>query len=207
MIASLRGKVSAKLLSELIIDVGGVGYRLLVPSRVLAEVSEGSEVTLHTYLYVHDNRFQLHGFCTPAERELFEKLISVSGIGPRVAINLLSAFSSEELRKAVVAGSTDVIASVPGIGRKTAQRLVLELKEKLGMGSDEIPAADEGYGEAHRALLELGYSAAEASAALKGFPAECNDGTVEAWLRHALGNLGSKGQNQRPTRRKKVSRA
>lgn len=208
MIASLKGLVAARLANEVIIEVGGVGYRLLVPARVLTALPDDHEVTLHTHLHVHDNRFQLYGFMTHAERELFERLISVSGIGPRVALSLISAFSSDELKRAVVSGNTELVASVPGIGRKTAQRLVLELGEKLAVEEEAVAVESGGYSEAHHALLDLGYSAAEASSALQDFSDTGEDASAEAWLRFGLKNLASHNPGRESAKKgKKVSRA
>ena len=165
MIASLRGDVVARRLDGVVLDVGGVGYLVQATQRALQKAQSGREVALDTYLHVREDALQLYGFAEPAERELFELLISVSGVGPKVALAILSNSTPGDLRRAIALEDESRFVAIPGIGRKTAQRIVLELRERLGpvdMGgespTEELVARD--------ALVELGYSVPEAERAL-----------------------------------------
>jgi Holliday junction DNA helicase RuvA len=165
MISRIRGKPVSWDAEGLVVDVGGVGYRLhATPSAVrLADGAE--EVVLQTYLHVRDDALQLFGFAEVAERELFEQLLSVSGVGPKVALAIVSGYSPGELRRAIVREDAALFQTIPGIGKKTAQRVVLELKEKIApLAPVEAPhlGAGDGHVVARDALVELGYSAAEA---------------------------------------------
>jgi Holliday junction DNA helicase RuvA len=167
MIASLRGRVVARRVDGVALDVGGVGYLVQATQRAMQKARSGAEVTLDTYLHVREDALQLYGFAEPAERELFELLLSVSGVGPKVALAILSNSTPGDLRRAIALEDETRFVAIPGIGRKTAQRIVLELKEKLGpvdVGGEaptqELVARD--------ALVELGYSVPEAERALAG---------------------------------------
>jgi Holliday junction DNA helicase RuvA len=167
MIASLRGTVVAQRLDAVVLDVNGVGYLVQTTQRALQKAKGGGEVSLDTYLHVREDVLQLYGFAEPAERELFELLLSVSGVGPKVALAILSGSTPTDLRRAIALGDEARFVAIPGIGRKTAQRIVLELKEKLGpvdVGG-EAPAQEL---VARDALVELGYSMPEAERALAG---------------------------------------
>jgi Holliday junction DNA helicase RuvA len=165
VISRLRGKAVAWDAEGLVVDVGGVGYRLhATPSAV--RVADGAdEVVLETYLHVREDALQLFGFADAGERELFEQLLSVSGVGPKVALAIVSGYSPGELRRAIVREDADLFQTIPGIGKKTAQRVVLELKEKMApLAAVEAPhlGAGDGHIVARDALVELGYTAAEA---------------------------------------------
>jgi Holliday junction DNA helicase RuvA len=165
VIAQLTGKVAARRLDGVVLDVNGVGYLLSTTQRALRKAQGGGEVTLDTYLHVREDALQLYGFAEPAERELFELLLSVSGVGPKVALAILSSSTPGDLRRAIALEDTTRFVAIPGIGKKTAQRVVLELKEKLG----PVEAIGESPGEelvARDALVELGYSIPEAERAL-----------------------------------------
>jgi holliday junction DNA helicase RuvA len=165
VIASLRGEVVARRLDGIVLDVGGVGYLVQTTQRALAKAQSGREVTLDTYLHVREDALQLYGFAEPAERELFELLLSVSGVGPRVALAILSNSTPADLRRAIVLEDESRFVAIPGIGKKTAQRIVLELKEKLG----PVDVGGESPAEelvARDALVELGYSVPEAERAV-----------------------------------------
>ncbi len=170
MIASLRGKAVARRPEALVLDVGGVGYLLHATPSALRKAERNEEVTLETYLHVREDALQLYGFAEPAERELFELLLSVSGVGPKVALAIVSGSPPAELRRAIVLEDTARFQAIPGIGKKTAQRVVLELKEKLGSaaGAPEPMALRSAAPHlvARDALVELGYSLAEAEQAL-----------------------------------------
>jgi Holliday junction DNA helicase RuvA len=182
VIAQLRGKVVARRLDGVVLDVGGVGYLLQTTLRALRKAQGGGEVTLDTYLHVREDALQLYGFAEPAERELFELLLSVSGVGPKVALAILSSSTPADLRRAIALEDTTRFVAIPGIGKKTAQRVVLELKEKLG----PVEAIGESPGEelvARDALVELGYSVPEAERALAGTDPELSP---EERVRQAL---------------------
>jgi holliday junction DNA helicase RuvA len=164
VIARLTGKPVVRTPDGLVLDVGGVGYLLRPTARALQKTEPEREVTLDTYLHVREDALQLYAFAEPAERELFEQLLSVSGVGPKVALLIVSGSTPAELRRAIVLEDTTRFLAIPGVGKKTAERVVLELKEKLGLeqvvseGAPDLVARD--------ALLELGYSAVEAERAL-----------------------------------------
>lgn len=192
MIALLRGTVVDAAVDRLVIDVGGVGYEVRTPPSVRARV--GEEVAVHTHLVVSDDALTLYGFASTDERELFLALTGVSRVGPKLALAALGALGAPRLREAV--GSEDVTAltAVPGIGKKGAQRLILELRETLVPADGEGTAGAAGAAptdaaaEVRQALLGLGYAADEAQAALAAVPTDTDD--AEELLRVALQQLG-----------------
>jgi Holliday junction DNA helicase RuvA len=161
VISRLRGTVAARNAAGLVLDVGGVGYLLAVTPRVNGRV--GDEATVETYLHVREDALQLYGFASAEERELFELLLGVTGIGPKVALAIVSGSPPAELRRAIARDDTARFEAIPGIGRKIAQRVVMELKEKLG--SVEL-APVGGSLMARDALVELGWSLVDADRAL-----------------------------------------
>jgi Holliday junction DNA helicase RuvA len=166
MIASLRGTVLA-IHSFIIIEVAGVGYKVQVPSSILGSVTIGEETYIHTYQYIREDASDLYGFRSPAELEIFEDLISVSGIGPKAGLALLSQFSVQQLQESIVMGDTTLLTKVSGIGKKTAERLILELKETF---SDRVQGTVFQGGSSDVvaiALEQLGYSSQEVLQALK----------------------------------------
>ena len=167
MIARLRGKPVANTPEGLILDVGGVGYLVAATPAVLRNADGADEVTVETYLHVREDAMQLYGFADREERELFVHLLSVSGVGPKVALAIVSGSPATELRRAIVREDAARFQAIPGVGKKTADRIVLELKEKLG---DGVPVAATPSGDGHMvardALVELGYSVLEAEQAL-----------------------------------------
>jgi Holliday junction DNA helicase RuvA len=194
VIAFLTGRVAGKATGAALLDVNGVGYRLLMPTSSLSTLpAVGDTVTVHTYLHVREDELTLYGFENEDERALFETLIGVSGVGPKVALSVLSALRPDTLRSAIAADDVAVLSSVPGIGKKTAQRLALELKDKLdlpdlvdgGGGSRQATVA-----EARDALLSMGFTASEAAMALRGAD---QDATAEQLLKAALKSLGGRG--------------
>jgi Holliday junction DNA helicase RuvA len=165
MISRLRGKAVAWDADGLVLDVNGVGYRLFATPAAVKKADGADEVVLETHLHVREDAMQLFGFADADERELFEQLLSVSGVGPKVALAIVSGYSPGELRRAIVREDDALFQSIPGIGKKTAQRVVLELKEKIApLAAVETPHLGDGDGHivARDALVELGYSAAEA---------------------------------------------
>ena len=195
MIAFLTGRVTRKGASYALLEVGGVGYRLAMTTGSIAALpAEGDEVTVWTYLYVREDELSLFGFENEDEKESFEQLITVSGVGPKVALATLSALSPEALARAVATDDVAMISTVPGIGKKTAQRIILDLKDRLGVVELGRSAAGVGAGwgaslaETTDALLAMGFSAAEVATAVKGF--EGGAGDAQALLKYALRRLG-----------------
>lgn len=192
MIASLRGVVESLGTNRAIINVGGVGFRVYMPTSVLSTLGTvGENVTLHTHLHVKEDDLSLYGFSTADELYLFETLIGVSGLGPRLALAMLSTMNVEQLTMAIATGSTALLTSVPGIGKKMAERLVLELKDKIGAGLIATPAAQiaEEHAEVLAALTSLGYSVSEASQAVVTLP-RSSDLSLEERVRLALQYFG-----------------
>lgn len=192
MIATLHGKIQARTEDALIVNVGGVGFRVRVPTNTLANLGAvGSEVQLFTHLHVREDEISLYGFATEDERNLFETLLTVSGIGPKVGLGILSAAPADTLRIAIAQGNVDMLTAIPGIGKKTAQRLILELKGKIdvsGLGEvSELTPLDK---DVIDALINLGYSAAEATRAARAVPS--NVQTLEERVRVALQHLGAR---------------
>jgi holliday junction DNA helicase RuvA len=166
MIARLRGRPVARTAEGLVLDVGGVGY--LVHATPSAARQEGDEITVHTYLHVREDALQLYGFAEVAERELFVQLLSVNGVGPKVALAVVSGSPAAELRRAIVLEDTARFQAIPGIGKKTAERILLELKEKLAgdLSLAPTPGVPAGDLVARDALVELGFSLQDAERAL-----------------------------------------
>lgn len=195
MIGRIHGTLLTKNPPDILVDVQGVGYEIAVPMSTLYELpSSGQPVTLHTHLVVREDAQLLYGFHTEAERAAFRALIRISGIGPRMALAVLSGMSVEELSRAVAEQETGRITRVPGIGKKTAERLLLELKGKLAPvltpeGTLAFEHADSG-DDILRALLALGYSEKESAAAINKLPA---DVSVNDGIRQALKLLGRQG--------------
>jgi holliday junction DNA helicase RuvA len=168
LIARLRGRPVANTPEGLVVDVGGVGYLVAATPSAVRAAEGADEVALHTYLHVREDALQLYGFAYAAERELFVQLLSVNGVGPKVALAIVSGSPAADLRRAIVLEDTARFQAIPGIGKKTAERIVLELKEKLGEGSSPVAATagTEPHLVAREALVELGYSVGEAELAL-----------------------------------------
>ena len=192
MIASLQGAVESLGSDWAIVNVGGVGFRVYMPTSVLSTLGAvGESVKLHTHLHVKEDDVSLYGFSSANELQLFETLIGVSGLGPRLALAMLSTMSVEQLTMAIATGSNDLLTTVPGIGKKMAQRLVLELKDKIGAGLIAIPAAQiaEEHAEVMAALTSLGYSVTEASQAVATLPRDSKL-TLEEQVKLALQYFG-----------------
>jgi len=181
VIARLRGKPVSRAGERLVFDVGGVGYLVNATPTALRLAQSGGEVLLETYLHVREDALQLYGFADGAERELFEHLLAVSGVGPKVALAIVSGSPPADLRRAIALEDTARFEAIPGIGKKTAQRVVLELKEKLGSVATAPP--EHGHVGARDALVELGYSVVEAEQALAQVDPDL---PVEEQVRRAL---------------------
>ena len=165
MIARLRGTAVASTPEGLVLDVGGVGYLVAATPTAVRKADGAEEVTVETYLHVREDVMQLYGFADRDERELFVQLLSVNGIGPKVALAIVSGSPAEELRCAIVREDTARFVAIPGIGKKTAERIVLELKEKLGP-VETAAAVPIGDIMARDALVELGWTVIDAERAL-----------------------------------------
>ncbi len=166
MISRLRGAVAGRTLDGIVIDVGGVGYLVNATPSVLRRADGASEVTVETYLYVRDDALQLYGFSDAAERALFVQLLGVGGVGPKVALAVVSSAPSEELRRAIALRDPARFQAIPGIGKKTAERIVLELEGSIGDASPVGAGGAPSELVARDALVELGYSVVEAEQAL-----------------------------------------
>lgn len=186
MIAFLEGSVVDRREDRVVLDVGGVGYELLVPTSTAARLpANGTTARLHTRLAVRDDAMILYGFASGEERASFDLLTTVSGVGPKVALAFLSTLSADALRRAVASGDVAALTVVPGVGKKVAQRVVLDLKDRFGGDGVAIegPLAD-----VRDALLALGLSPQEASDAIGAL--ETTDAPAEALLRDALRAVG-----------------
>lgn len=172
MIAQLSGKLIYKCFEYLIVNVGGVGYQVQIPLSTFYKVPQNnSEITLHIYTHVREDVLQLFGFLTLEEKEIFQLLVGVSGVGPRLARNILSGIPVEELTEALSRGDQGRLNAIPGVGKKTAERLILELREKIpGVSLDKRLApegeADQVMDNVISALVNLGYKTEEAKKAL-----------------------------------------
>jgi Holliday junction DNA helicase RuvA len=194
MIAGLHGKLESVGSDWAIIDVGGIGFQVYMPTSSLSILGAiGEEVKLYTHLHLREDNATLYGFASTDELGLFQSLIGVSGLGPRLALAILSAMSVDKLTMAIATGSTDLLTVVPGIGKKVAQRLILELKEKIGAGWITTPAAQlaQENTDVLAALTSLGYSVAEANRAVATLPPS-SDLSLEEKIKQALHYLGSK---------------
>ncbi len=191
MIAAVRGEVLVRRPDHVVIEAGGVGYRLAVSAETLKAVpGAGSEFFLHAELISREDSLALYGFATEEERELFRLLISVSGVGPKVAIAALSGGSARELTRAIAAGDGKRFQAVPGIGKRTAERIIVELREKVaGELEEEVALAAAGAGDARAlardGLVNLGYAPLEAEQLLEGLQGEEPQELLSAALRKA----------------------
>ena len=197
MIGMLRGKVWEIQSERLVLDVQGVGYLLTVPYGLLAKSCPGQELVVYTHVVMREDDISLYGFSSLEEKQLFLEMLSVSGIGPKAAISLLSTFGAVQIESAIVSENLNLLTKVPGIGKKTAQRLILELKEKF-KGHVSLPSAGESFSvpsplthsEALETLLALGFSLEEARQALKHVLKDSEDLTTEDQVKKALRLLG-----------------
>jgi len=173
VISSLQGKVESLSSDWAVINVGGIGFQVYMPTTALSTLGKpGDEVKVYTHLHVREDNVTLYGFATADELWLFQTLIGVSGLGPKLALAMLSALSPEQITMAIATGSTDMLDMIPGIGKKVASRIILELKEKIGAGWIVTPATQlaQENTDVLAALTSLGYSAAEATKAVATLP-------------------------------------
>ena len=187
MIASIKGEIKEKDEGSLVIDISGIGFKVYAPQKVCAAASLGDHISLFTYLVVREDNLSLFGFEDQEERELFQQLIKVSGVGPRIALAILTTLSVEKIYQAVIEEKPLLFNQVPGIGSKTSQKLVLLLKDRLKESSRTINLG--GIRDIHMELLDaltgLGYSIIEAQAAIQSLPKDAPD-DLESQLRMAL---------------------
>ncbi|MCL2867588.1 MAG: Holliday junction branch migration protein RuvA [Clostridia bacterium] len=181
MVAFIEGNVAEKAAGELVLLAYGVGYRLICGANtVMTAPDMGGFMRVYTYMNVREDAMELFGFATREERAMFERLITVSGIGPRTALNILSSMPLTDLTTAIIFGDAQMLARAPGVGKKTAQRIALELKEKLSeadipAASGGVPTAADAAADAALALQAWGYSASEARAAVNAVRSQSDD--------------------------------
>jgi Holliday junction DNA helicase RuvA len=193
MIVAIEGVLESRGTDSAVVKVGPLSLLVYAPAFTLSQLGTiGDKVKLHTHLHVREDNIAMYGFASPDELALFQNLISVSGIGPKAALSFLSTLSAEQLASAIVGGNVDLLTQVPGIGRKTAGRVVLELKGKLekGWGGAIMPALSPDDADVVAALTALGYSVKEATQAVAGLPGG-PDIDLEEKVRLALRQLAA----------------
>jgi Holliday junction DNA helicase RuvA len=191
VIAQIHGRLLRKGPQEAVVDVGGVGYRVTIPLSTFYRVGEpGADVTLLTHTHVREDTLALFGFLTAAEQALFERLIAVSGVGPKLAISVLSGIEAPELVAALRSSDVARLTRIPGVGKKTAERLVVELKDKMqdleAADAPPAPAASPAADDLVSALVHLGYSRPEAERGVERALREHGSARFEDLLRHSL---------------------
>jgi Holliday junction DNA helicase RuvA len=193
MIAHLRGKLLAKHPNQAIVETGGVGYDVTISVPTFSDLpGVGSEVALHVHTHVREDSLALYGFLSADEKQLFEKLITVSGIGPKLAITILSGMPADEMVGAIRGNDVARLTRIPGIGKKTAERMVLELRDKLPAGGVPVAAAPPRSAveeDVLSALLNLGYQRSAAEKALSVAAKDGQGGSFEVMFREAMGVL------------------
>jgi holliday junction DNA helicase RuvA len=198
MIASLSGKLASKEPTAAVVDVAGVGYLVQIPLSTFTRLGNlGEEVQLYTHLSVRENAMELFGFNAVSERELFERLIEINGVGPRLALSILSGMEPDAFRLAVVGGDDKSLSKIPGVGKKTAGRLIMELRESFeaaplssGLEALSDAGAIDSAADAVRALVSLGLGQPEASAAVRSTATDLGeDATTDVLVREALRRL------------------
>jgi Holliday junction DNA helicase RuvA len=187
MIAFLEGQIVEKSATRVVLAVGGVGYEVAVPTSVVASLpAVGRTARVHTRMVVREDSMTLYGFAGTDERELFDLLTGVTGVGPKVALSFLSALAPDAIRRAVVAGDAATLTVVPGVGKKVAQRVVLDLRDKLG--GDTVLVLEGPLADVREALLQLGLTPSEATDAMRGI--EPDGRRTDDLLREALQKVG-----------------
>ena len=194
MIAHLRGKLLTKHPNQVVIDTGGVGYEVTISVPTFSELpANGSEVSLHIHTHVREDVIALYGFSRPAEKQLFEKLMTVSGIGAKLAITILSGMAADEMAAAIRGNDVARLTKIPGIGKKTAERMVLELRDKLspaaGTSTAALPTMSPVEEDVLSALVNLGYQRPAAEKALEGVVKNSKSGSFDSVFRDVLGRL------------------
>jgi len=198
LIGFIKGKLAIKLTEYVLVDVNGVGYQIFIsPKTLLSLPKVSNEIIFYTYTYLRDDSLRLYGFLNKEDKKMFENLLQISGIGPKVALAVHSVFNSNEFKEAILNQDVDLIRTIPGVGKKTALRLILELREKLELPELEkiikVEIPDKVLvimKEAIQALRNLGFKPSEINESLEGFPTEGEEViTVEKFIRYALKNL------------------
>ena len=194
MISSLQGKLESLGGDWAIVNVGGIGFQVYMPTSTLSALGTvGKDIKLYTHLHLREDNVTLYGFNSAEELWLFQTLLGVSGLGPRLALAMLSALNVEQLTMAIATGSTDLLTTVPGVGKKVSSRLILELKEKIGAAWITTPATQlaRENTDVLAALISLGYSAAESTRAIATLPPS-TDLSLEEKIKLALQYFGGK---------------
>ena len=191
MIGHLKGKIISSKPTQILLDVNGVGYKVGISINTFEKIVDKAEVSLFIHTHVKEDSISLYGFFTESEKEMFELLISISGIGPKIALGLLSGISVESLKEAIEEGNVSRIIAVPGIGRKTAERLVLELRSKVeDISTGEFTKTQPSIkSEAMSALTTLGYNVKVAEKAVRDLLSENQNYSLEDLIKKALSNL------------------
>ncbi len=194
MIAQIKGKIIAKHPTAVVIDVQGIGFELNITTTTFEAIGDAKEISLHTYLHVKEDSLTLYGFATSAEKEMFKLLIGISGIGPKLAQSILSGIQIEDLKNAISQGNVSRIVAIPGIGKKTAERLLVELRDKM----ERIEGAAESTepyssvkADATLALVSLGYNQRQAEKIVSGILAAEPDISIEDLIRKALSSINN----------------
>lgn len=190
MIATIEGRLASKASDHVVVNVGGIGVEVCAPFSTIEKLN-AERIFLHTRLVVREDSLTLYGFATTGERELFDAVLKISGIGPRLAVAILSTLNVDNIRSAVVHERAEIISRVPGIGKKTAQKIVLELQDKIPSTLETVPLGAEGETSADvmDALTALGYSVVEAQTAIQSIPLDAPE-SVEERVLIALQSLG-----------------
>jgi Holliday junction DNA helicase RuvA len=194
MIASLNGQIEVVNTNSVVVNVNGVGYLVYLPSNAVSIAgAPGDEIKLYTHLHVREDVLALYGFMTPEELKMFETLTTVSGIGPKLGLAMLSAMTVEQLTMAIAAGDANTLRQVPGIGKKTSERVVLELKDKIENEILTMPASrmTESNNDVIAALVSLGYSVSEAARAAASIPSD-RDLSIQEKIKAALRYFGTR---------------
>ena len=191
MITTLEGHLSSKAADHVVVTIGGVGIEVFAPFSTIEKL-HSERVFLYTRIVVREDSLTLYGFASAGERELFDSVLKISGIGPKLALSILSTLSVDNIRSAVINDRPEIISRVPGIGKKTAQKVVLELQDKFPAGLDSLPMAaeDDSTAAVMDALTSLGYSVVEAQAAMQSLPRDAPE-SLEDRVRMALQSLGA----------------
>jgi Holliday junction DNA helicase RuvA len=192
MIASLRGEITQIEDNAIVLEIGGAGLRVFVPAPLRGRMKVGEQAFLFTHLVVRQDALTLYGFESQADRDLFNMLLGVDGVGPRVALSVLSTLTVDAVQRAVFAEESEILSRVPGVGKKTAQKIALHLHDKLKPADalKSIAAMSDVDSEVLAALIALGYSVVEAQSAIQSLPKDASQ-DVEERLRLALGYFGS----------------
>ena len=187
MIASLSGRITDLGEDNIVVEIGSIGFLAYVPAQQHSQLRVGENVHLHTYLVVREDSLTLYGFASIEEREFFVLLLGVSGVGPRLALAILSTLNPDAIRRAVFSEQAEIFSRVPGIGRKTAQKMMLHLQDRIKDmdGLEPVAAMDDADTQVLEALVALGYSVVEAQAAIQNIPRDAPD-DVESRIRMAL---------------------